>query len=292
MRRVYSYTNNATASEAQAIKMLEDDLGYPLKVIPKSQVEHYTSKYGVSVWVLCMSDTCKRMVYVTPKNRKPHYSDYQKLLASAKKRGVKILPKIKYDFEGFPSYRHTVVQENYFIEFEVKLSSDIILKSTHSKMPITYTPGQLMNIEYSQEYAINNYLQSWNKMELIGFTKDHINLKLGSSLTNQYYNLDVAVNGNTFSTTITPKTAEAVVNNDWVIEGEISLEISGAVYPYNSQMHHSSVGQIVLHHEPSKRYTSYILLGIGVTALGLATFGVGDIVLLSAAGATAIAASN
>lgn len=289
MRKVYSYVNNATATEQQAIKMLEDDLGYKLKVIPKSQLNNYTSKYQTAVWVLCMSDSCKRMIYITPRSRKPHYSDYQKLLASAKRRGMKILPKIKVDLDNFPSYKHAVVQENYYIEFEVTLKSNIILQSKRSKNPITYTPGSLISLKYSESSKISNYLKAWSKMKLISYGKGDLKLQLGNSITNEFYDLDVSVSGNSFSGTITPTPTKSLLNDQWIIEGQISLSITGTIYPYKPGHHIASSSVESLH---KVNYTCYILLGIGVAAINLATFGVGDAIVLPAIGAGTIAASN
>lgn len=286
--QVYSYANNRTATENEAIRMLEDDLGYSLKVIPKSQVDSYDP-----VWVLCMNDTCKRMVYVTPIDRKPHYSDYQKLIASAKKRGLHILPKIKISLDDFPTYKHTIIQGQFYIEFELKPTSDITLQYNHSNNPMTYTPGKLMRTQAIQKHNIDEYIKAWDKMEILSYTSGELKLRLGNTMSNEHYDFEVLIIGNSFTASITPIQTNTIIDNDWTLDGEISFELKGSIYPYDFAAHANTVTRAntpvshINHH-----YKSYILLGIGVSALGLATFGVGDVIVLPAIGAASLAAAR
>jgi hypothetical protein len=111
-------------------------------------------------------------------------------------------------------------------------------------------------------------------------------------MSNEYYDLDVFTIGNSFTASIMPIQTNTVIDNDWTLDGEISFELKGSIYPYDFSAHVNNVKRATTPGSDSNHhYKSYILLGIGLSALGLATFGVGDAIIFPAIGAASLAAA-
>jgi hypothetical protein len=71
----------------------------------------------------------------------------------------------------------------------------------------------------------------------------HLKLKISNSITNEFYDFDVTLAGNTFGATVTPAK---------------SAELKSVIAP---ELDHN------------QNYTTYILIGLGTVAIGLATAG-------------------
>lgn len=262
-------TSRMTAK--QSVQMLEDGTNQQWRVIPESQTRYYPhAGQANAFFVLCLDNSCNGKIYVVPKLLKPHYSDYDRLLKFLRKKGLPILPKINVNLTNFPAQPYAVIFGGFSLEGDIKPVGSLSLKSLHSANPLTYTPGKLANIKYTHSRQINNYLNAWNKVSLNKRKSDgELSLKVSNSITNESYDFDVALEGNVFSVTITLTPSHAVLGNEWVIEGQIALKITGVMVDTGSISPSRTNQSVTRSHHAPLEHNAFYMIGIGVGAFGL-----------------------
>ena len=269
-------------SKKEAVKMFEDGTGLEWKVINPAQVRQYSSGHNAPVWTLCLNNACNHVVYVVPKNAQPSMSDYEKILDFLKKHGLPMLPKIKVDLDDFPAQKKAFVLRNFVITVEIKPTADIILQYKNSTNPVAYSAHKLVSLKHSIPTKLSEYLTAWNKISLGGsFESGHLKLKISNSITNEDYDVDIALEGNIFSATITPTPIVTALGSFWKFEGQIALQIKGTVEPFDTAAPPpviiSEPAQHTVHHS---HLLIYVLVGLITTvgaALTIPTAGTSDV---------------
>ena len=281
-------------SANDALSMFEDGTGLKWKVINPSQAKNYSTQYGSYVWTLCLDNSCKQMLYVVPENMQPTFSDYEKIIAYLKKHALPMLPKIKLDLDHFPAAPFSFYTRLFTISGTVKPTADIILQYKNSTAPFSYSRSKLMSLKFSQPTQITDYIKAWNKIKVENISTDKIQLTLSNSITGESFDVDLALQGNSFSTTVTPKPVTTNISNTWNIEGQMSLKIEGAVTPSDASAENVSnkfskiategVLDYVKLNEFELKHSTYIYVALGGIALGIITGGIADAALITGGG--------
>ena len=225
------------------------------------------------VWSFNVDRLGKKRLFVVPV-KKPHYRDYQKILSSFKKKAFSIMPAVKIDADHFPAIKtYTILPNKKIMLFSIKLSSDTIFKYSGSKNPLTYTPGKFINLKHSVKEEINDYLKKWDKISVKGMGGyGQIKLEISNSITNEFYDFDVSLEGDRIYAKITPTPVNTIIDHDWEVEGQIDLTIEGIMIdggdppPKEMSSTETSVSEF-------KHIGIYIFVGIGATILTFATGG-------------------
>ena len=280
-------------STDDALSMFEEGTGLRWKVIQPSEVKNYSSRYNTYVWTLCLDNSCQRMLYVVPENVQPTFSDYEKIIAYLEKHALPILPKIKLDLDQFPgAITYAALPSGALIRFEIKPDADIILRYKGSTNPVAFSPSKIMSIKHSVPTILNEYLTKWDKISIKGMDEGgKIELEISNSITNEFYDFDVTLVGNTLTATVMPTPLKASLGDTWEFEGHISLSIIGKIenstmppQPKPAMFNESLVS--------NNKVDTYILIGLGAIALTIATAGIGDFVIAAGAvGTTEIASA-
>ena len=148
-----------------------------------------------------------------------------------------------------------------------------------------------MSLKFSQPIEISDYIKAWNKIKIESASQGEVKLKISNSMTGEFCDADLTIKGTTFSTVVTPKPIRTEISNTWEFEGQMSLQIEGAITPTDAfaaskpteitKLVDQGMLEYIKLNGYELQHSTFIYVALGGIALSLLTGGIGDAALVA-----------